>query len=128
MRLRSPSEALPLRSPLSLPLPSSPSPSPSSSPPTIDTPPPPAPPPLPNEAVLLHRARALAKDDPRAALKLLDQHERRFARGMLVQERELLAVELLQALAREDEARARLQAFRRRFPDSIYLRRERAPR
>jgi hypothetical protein len=76
-----------------------------------------------DEAALLRKARSLAKDDPRAALQLVAEHERRFPSGMLVQERELLAVELLHTLSRERESRARLQAFRARFPDSIYLRR-----
>jgi hypothetical protein len=81
-----------------------------------------------DEAALLHKARALAASDPSGAMKLVIEHERNFPSGMLVQERELLAVELLRALSRGDEARARLQAFRARFPDSIYLQRARPAR
>ncbi len=79
-----------------------------------------------SEAALLHKARRIAPEDPRAALALLEQHERRFAAGMLVQERELLAVELLRAVGRDGAARSRMQAFRARYPDSIYLQRGRA--
>ena len=80
-------------------------------------------PPALDEPALLHKARALAKSDPNAAWKLVVEHERRFPSGVLVQEREQLAIELLHVLSRAGEARARLRAFRQRFPDSIYLRR-----
>jgi hypothetical protein len=52
---------------------------------------------------------------------LVEEHARRFPAGSLVQEREVLAVELLRALGRAAEARARAAAFARTFPRSVYL-------
>jgi hypothetical protein len=82
-----------------------------------------APAPALDEAALLQRARQLASSDPDAALRLLDEHKRRFAHGMLSPEREVFAIELLRSLSRSDEAAQRLQAFRRSYPGSVYLNR-----
>jgi hypothetical protein len=54
---------------------------------------------------------------------LLDEHKHRFAHGMLGPEREVFAIKLLHAMSRNDEAAQRLQAFRRTYPDSVYLNR-----
>ena len=75
----------------------------------------------PDEVILIQRARQQASDDARAALRTLDEHARRFPHGMLSQERELLAIQLLRALSRDAEADKRAQAFRHDFPRSIYL-------
>jgi hypothetical protein len=76
-----------------------------------------------DEADMLQRARRLAAEQPAQALRLLDEHRRHFAHGMLAPEREVLAIEILRAQSRTAEARARLAAFRSSFPSSVYLER-----
>jgi hypothetical protein len=49
----------------------------------------------------------------------LHQHEERFPRSALREEREALLIELLRA-SDVDEAEARLKRFERRYPDSPY--------
>jgi hypothetical protein len=74
------------------------------------------------ERALLEIARAaLAKNDNAAALKSVEEHERTFPDGRLVEERELLFVQALAKLGRKDEAHARARAFRTRFPESLLL-------
>jgi hypothetical protein len=74
------------------------------------------------ERALLDTARsALEAEDGASALDTLAQHERRFARGTLVQEREAMAVRALLLLGRRSEARERVNRFRARFPDSVML-------
>lgn len=63
---------------------------------------------------------ALARGRASAALEAIEQHQRRFARGQLAEDRESLAVEALVTLGRGDEARRRAEAFRRRWPDGVY--------
>lgn len=78
---------------------------------------------LPEEAsedALLHRAHAASLSDPRKALALTAEHARRFPNGMLVQEREVLAIEALARLGRRDDARARATAFSASYPGSPY--------
>lgn len=74
-----------------------------------------------DEVMLLQRARKRALDEPQAALHWLDEHKRLFPRGMLSQEREVLAIQLLRALSQERAAQQRVEAFRQTFPGSIYL-------
>lgn len=76
-----------------------------------------------DEAEMLQRARRLAAEQPAQALRLLDEHRRRFDRGMLAPEREVLAIEILRAQSRTTEARARIAAFRASYPSSVYLER-----
>ncbi len=77
--------------------------------------------PLPNEGAILLRARQQLGTDPGAALALTDEHARRFPSGSLTQEREVLAIEALTRLGRTSDARARLAAFRDRFPQSPHI-------
>jgi hypothetical protein len=75
---------------------------------------------LAEETRLLGRAQsALAAGDGRGALRWVDRHTRRFARGALAEERERLAIEALVVLGRRAAAETRAQAFRRRFPRSV---------
>ena len=74
-----------------------------------------------DEATLLQRARRLSSSDPAQALRVLDEHKRRFPAGMLRPEREVLAIELLRSLSRTREAERRARDFRRDYPKSIYL-------
>jgi hypothetical protein len=72
----------------------------------------------PTEVQLLTRARSLAGGDPAGARALLAQHRARFARGLLVEEREALSIDVLLAEGRRDDARAALDRFAARFPNS----------
>jgi hypothetical protein len=72
------------------------------------------------ERALLDVARhALAAGEPQAALAPLSQHGARFPDGVLVEEREALAVNALVALTRYDEARERADSFLRHYPNSL---------
>jgi hypothetical protein len=73
------------------------------------------------EVELLERAQRTMKADPKAALALLAEHERSFPRGDLVQEREMLAIEALQATGQLRAARKRANDFLRRFPHSSHI-------
>jgi hypothetical protein len=82
----------------------------------------PAPPNAREESQLISSARtALRGGDAAGALQLLDRVERRYPRGVLVQEREALRVEALAALGRTAEARAHADAFVRAYPKSPHL-------
>ncbi|MDB4985149.1 MAG: hypothetical protein JWN04_327, partial [Myxococcaceae bacterium] len=75
------------------------------------------------EAELLFAARRQIRRDPRAALRLVDEHVARFPDGLLAPEREVLAIEALRQLGQTAAAARRLQLFRARYPDSLHLRR-----
>jgi hypothetical protein len=75
------------------------------------------------EVRLLEQAQDALRDRPRQALSLCDDHARDFRGGMLVQEREVIAIEALVKLGRPAEARARAAAFKTRFPGSSHTRR-----
>jgi len=62
---------------------------------------------------------ALGQRQPDRALAALAQHERHFRDGQLAEEREALWIRALAARGDGDEARARAERFRRRFPTSI---------
>ena len=81
-----------------------------------------APDPATDERSLLDRARsAIEREDGAAALDATAEHARRYPSGVLVQEREAIAVRALVLLGRTEEARARVVRFRERFPDSMLL-------
>jgi hypothetical protein len=73
-----------------------------------------------DEAGLLYRAKKAARTDRRAALQMLDQHAAHFPNGSLVEEREVLAIDLLRRMGREAEAKQRSAQFIRHFPHSSY--------
>jgi len=74
------------------------------------------------ERAIIERARsALARGDGQGALVSIAQHERAFARGQLVEEREVLAVQSLVTAGRVPEATARGARFRKAFPNSLLL-------
>jgi hypothetical protein len=72
------------------------------------------------EAALLERARSLATHNPRQALAITREHARRFPNGLLAQEREVIAIEALRKLGREDEAGKRASEFRESYPGSAH--------
>jgi hypothetical protein len=74
------------------------------------------------ELALLLEARKQSHRDPDAALRLTAEHARRFPRGVLAPEREVLAIEALRALGATREADERLRRFRATYPDSLHTR------
>lgn len=76
-----------------------------------------------NEGALLHRAHAAIASEPEKALALTAEHERRFPSGLLVQEREVIAIEALARLGRLEQARAHAATFSSTYPRSAYRRR-----
>jgi hypothetical protein len=79
------------------------------------------------ELKLLQPARAaVARGDFSSALAPLADHERRFPKGQLAEEREALRVQALSGLGRTEEASRAAQAFRERFPASVLLSRMRS--
>jgi hypothetical protein len=75
-----------------------------------------------SEPALLEQARRVLASAPAAALALTNEHAQRFPRGLLVQEREVIAIEALRRLYRTAEADRRAAAFSKAFPGSAHLR------
>ncbi len=73
------------------------------------------------EEDILHRARAALATAPQQALDLTDAHAKKFPRGVLTQEREVVAIDALGRLGRSHEAADRAARFRARFPRSPYV-------
>lgn len=73
---------------------------------------------LAGEMRLVQEARSIIATEPGVALSLLDQHRQRYPQGALREEREVYAIEALQALGRTDEVERRYLEFREDFPDS----------
>jgi hypothetical protein len=74
------------------------------------------------ERAIIERARsALARGDGQGALVPIAEHEREFARGQLIEEREALAVQALVIAGRVKEATERAARFRKAFPNSLLL-------
>lgn len=81
----------------------------------------------PTEAELLEQARSALKADPARALQRANEHAARFPRGVLVQEREVLAIQALRRLGRSAEAERRAEVFTKAFPGSAFARKLAAP-
>jgi hypothetical protein len=75
------------------------------------------------EVQTLDDARAALAGNPSQALALCNQHAREFPRGMLIEERERIAIEALVGLGRKDAAKARATRFFANFPNSSYRKR-----
>ena len=75
---------------------------------------------LAGEAKLLNQAHAVMATDPRKALAIGNEHAKRYPRGQLAAERELILVQALVKLGRAREAEARGRALRKSAPKSIY--------
>jgi hypothetical protein len=78
---------------------------------------------MPTELELITLAERALRSNPAAALRMTDEHARRFAKGGLTEEREVLAIEALSRLGDTERARARARAFLHAFPASVYRRR-----
>lgn len=77
-----------------------------------------------SELSLLTRAQSVMASDPRFALELAAEHERRFGQtAAFAAEREVLAIEALLRLGGRLQAHERVRRFRERFPGSAYERR-----
>jgi hypothetical protein len=74
----------------------------------------------PSESDLVGQAQAALSGNPARALSLCEQHRRLYPRGVLVQEREVLAIEALQRLGRRSQAVARGERFLKAFPGSAH--------
>jgi hypothetical protein len=73
------------------------------------------------ERRLLDAARAaLVGGDSATGMDKLSRHTRQFPRGVLAEEREALAVDALVATGRYEQARRRADAFRTRYPGSLF--------
>jgi hypothetical protein len=75
---------------------------------------------LAEEAELIEQARRMVASNPTGALALLDQHQKRFARGKLGMERELLRVDALRRAGRTAEARSLVESLLSRTNGGIY--------
>ncbi len=75
---------------------------------------------LAGEAKLLNQAHAVMASDPQKALAIAGEHAKRYPRGQLAAERELILVQALVKLGRTREAEARGRALRKSAPSSIY--------
>jgi len=83
-------------------------------------------PPAWDEPQLIERARKALGTDPKRALALTQEYQRRFPRGALSVEREVIALEALAQLGQVEAARRRALAFEAAHPSSIHLPRVRA--
>jgi|CXWL01.1.fsa_nt_gi hypothetical protein len=73
------------------------------------------------ERSLLEQARtALSRGNAVDALTALAEHEGRFPAGQMAEERAAMQVLTLKALGRVDEARARAEQFRAKYPKGIF--------
>lgn len=77
---------------------------------------------LAREQALLEVARtALSRRNPVQALTALQEHEARFPRASLTEEREVLFILALLGAGREDEAKDRAATFKERYPRSMQM-------
>ena len=77
---------------------------------------------LGDEASQLERAMdSLRNGDPGRALSLCNEDAIKYPRGVLAQERELVAIEALVRLGRAPEAKARARELMKHYPDSLFI-------
>jgi hypothetical protein len=79
-----------------------------------------------DEPQLIERARKALSSEPRRALSLTQEHQRRFPVGALAVERDVIALEALARSGQAAEAKRRARAFEAKYPKSIHLPRVRA--
>lgn len=79
-----------------------------------------------SEPQLIERARKALASQPRQALALTQEHQRRFPTGALSVERDVIALEALARSGQTAEARRRALTFEASHPGSIHLPRVRA--
>lgn len=74
------------------------------------------------EARLLSRARQALEQAPSDALRLTERHRAHFPNGVLVEEREAIAIRAMRKAGLEEAAAARFKQFLARFPESPHAR------
>lgn len=74
-----------------------------------------------DEPQLIERARKALASEPRRALLLTQEHQRRFPAGALSVERDVIALEALAHSGQTAEAKRRALAFEAKYPKSIHL-------
>lgn len=79
-----------------------------------------------DEPQLIERARKALASDPRRALALAIEHQKRFPSGALSVEREVILIEAFARAGQTGVARARALAFQAHYPKSIHLPRVKA--
>jgi len=67
------------------------------------------------EADIIARAKRALATSPTEALALADEAQRTYRKGMLVQEREAIAIQALARLGRADQANQRAESFLKRY-------------
>jgi hypothetical protein len=72
------------------------------------------------EFSLLRSAQQSLRVDPQRALDLCAAHTTQFPSGVMVQEREMIAIEALLRLGRIQQANARAATFSKSFPGSAH--------
>jgi hypothetical protein len=72
------------------------------------------------EVELLERARGALAANPNHALSLTSEHKLRFPGGVLAQEREVIAIEALRRLGKNDQASLRADEFAKNYPRSAH--------
>lgn len=72
------------------------------------------------EFELIRAARAALPADPARALALARTHEKKFPRGVLAQEREVIVISALKKLGKTGEANSRADAFKKSHPESAH--------
>lgn len=72
----------------------------------------------PSEVSLIRSARAAVDGNPERALSLTQTHERLYPSGLLVQEREVIAIEALKTLGKAKDAQDKARSFRQQHPGS----------
>ncbi|HET9953806.1 MAG TPA: hypothetical protein VFQ61_04865, partial [Polyangiaceae bacterium] len=75
---------------------------------------------LSGETQLLNEAHRALSTDPNRALAIAREHAKRYPRGQLAAERELILVQALVKLGRRREAEAKGRGLRKAAPNSIY--------
>lgn len=75
-------------------------------------------PPAQTESQLLDAARGALASNPSRALSLARRHAQLFPNGVLVQEREVIAIEALKRQGKGGAAQERAQSFDRKYPNS----------
>jgi outer membrane protein assembly factor BamD (BamD/ComL family) len=72
------------------------------------------------EPALLREAHDALRSSPARALAKAEEHARTFPRGLLAQEREVIAIDALVRLGRRPEAEARAARFAKAYPGSSH--------
>jgi hypothetical protein len=72
------------------------------------------------ETAIIEQARRQLQSDPAQALALTETHRKLYPRGILAQEREVIAIEALARLGKSTAAEKRANAFRAKQPHSIH--------